>query len=138
MSRLTRRFVGLTTILVLCSAALPASAAPKSACQVLPASQAQRILGFRLKAVSSKTTGNVPGTTGTQCDYIGEQGAARVLLVTAASPAAAVAAMQKMGAAGYPSWAMAQKGASFLAAGAGDPPNRKTIKQLLAVGLKSL
>jgi len=59
-------------------------------------------------------------------------------VVTANSPAAAVVAMQKMAAVGYPAWAMAQKGASFLAAGAGDPPNRKMIKQLLAVGLRSL
>ncbi len=140
MNHSTRRFLGLTTVSVLFFAALPASAAPKAACQVLPAAQAQRILGFRLKAVGSKTTGNVPGTTETQCDYIVEQGGppARLLVVTADSPAAAVAAMQKMAAEGYPAWAMAQKGASFLVAGAGDPPNRKMIKQLLAVALRSL
>ncbi len=105
---------------------------------MLPASQAQPILGFRVKVVGSKTTGNVPGTTGTQCDYIGGQGGARLVVVTAASPAAAAIAMQKMGAEGLPAWSMAQKGASFLIAGAGDPPNQKMIKQMLAVGLRAL
>ncbi len=140
MNHSTRRVLGLTTVLGLLSAALPASAAPKAACQVVPALQAQRILGFRLKAVGSKTTGNVPGTTGTQCDYVDEHGGppARLQVVTAASPAAAVAAMQKMAAEGFPAWAMAQKGASFLVAGAGDPPNRKLIQQLLAAGRRSL
>lgn len=140
MNYLTSRFLWLTSIMVFFAAASPAYAAPKAACEVLPAAQAQRILGFPVKASGSKITGNVPGTTGTQCDYIGNHGGApaRLSVVTAASPAAAALAMQKMSAVGLPAWAMAQKGASFLIAGAGDPPNRKMIKQMLAVGLKSL